>query len=527
MKSLKGRFALLIGGAALFVILAAAGLFWALHAAEAAMERTLAAQHRLDLLAGLSSRIADYGLAAVDTASSSTPTVERIAAQRSEAHRALANVEAALGQSGTSADTALERTEFVARSRLLTRLQSALNLLDADIERAIAQPDASLRGDAIRGALNAFAAMNGPSLSYLVDAERRGIELASADARTLTGRLRMGAAMAAALALASVVLMHRTVTRPLFARLSAIQQAASAIGRGELGTRLTVRSRDELGLLGANFNRMAARLARRERRVARDRAALESTVAQRTSDLIRANERLAAVDQSRRRFFADVSHELRTPLTVILGECDIGLKMLSSDDEHYRGVLTTIRKRAQRLHRRVEDLLRVARSESGQLQLDRRPVSAACVLAEAVEAASAEAKRRGIALSFEPGPVDMEVLADRDWLRQIVEGLIDNAFQHATGASRVVLTLDARGSEAEIAVTDDGAGFPAAGEELFERFARSPERKDPSGFGIGLALARWVVEHHDGEIRLEQRPDGNPGTRVVIRLPVERKEKVA
>jgi signal transduction histidine kinase len=525
MKSLKGRFGLLLGGTALLVILAAAGLFWALHAAEAAMERTLAAQHRLDLLAELSGRLADYGLAAVDTVNSSALGPERLGAQRAEVHRALTQVEMAIMQGATEAN-APGPTDLANRGRLLARLQAAVNRLDADIEHAVAQPDASLRGDAIRGALNAFAAMTGPSLSFLVDAERRGIERASADARTLATRLRAGAALAAAIALAAVLFMQRTMTRPLFARLSAIQEAALAIARGELGTRLPTQARDELGLLGAHFNRMAARLARREREVARERAALEETIAQRTDDLVRVNEKLATIDQARRRFFADVSHELRTPLTVILGECDISLRMLSSDED-YRNVLTTIRKRAQRLHRRVEDLLRVARSESGQIELDLRPVSVSSVLAEAVEAMSAEARRRDIALTLEPGPADLEVLADRDWLRQIVEGLIDNALRHAVGASRVLLSLEQRGHEAEIAVSDDGAGFPAAGEELFERFARASERKDASGFGIGLALARWVVERHNGEIRLQRSPDGNPGARVVIRIPLERKEQVA
>ncbi|WP_368734955.1 histidine kinase dimerization/phospho-acceptor domain-containing protein, partial [Klebsiella pneumoniae] len=84
--------------------------------------------------------------------------------------------------------------------------------------------------------------------------------------------------------------------------------------------------RDELGLLVANFNRMVARLSRREGRLAADRAALEDTVAARTADLRAANARLEAVDASRRRFFADVSHELRTPLTVILGECDLAAR---------------------------------------------------------------------------------------------------------------------------------------------------------------------------------------------------------
>jgi signal transduction histidine kinase len=360
----------------------------------------------------------------------------------------------------------------------------------------------------------------------MVEAERRGIELATADARQLTALMRISAALAAAVALIAVLLMHRSITRPLFARLDAVRQAAAAIGQGQLDLRLPVKSRDELGLLVASFNRMAARLARRERRVAADRAALEETIRERTADLVAANERLGEVDRSRRRFFADVSHELRTPLTVILGECDVALRTLPPEADVFRGSLGTIRKRAQKLQRRVEDLLRLARSESGQIELAPRPVSICSVVAEAVESFARQARRRGLSLLFDPGATDIEVLADPEWLRQIVEGLIDNALRHASGATGIQVALAAAGGGAEISISDDGPGFPASGEALLERFSRSSEGSGASGFGIGLALARWVVEQHGGSIALETLR-GSHGARVVIRLPAERKEAVA
>jgi signal transduction histidine kinase len=526
MRSLKGRFALLVGSAAILVILAAGSLFWALQAVEGTMERTLAAQQRLDLLAELSGRLADYGLAVVEAAGTEPRSTARIDAARAEVDRALRNVDGRLGSTVASVENLLGRTEFAARSRPLARLQAALALLDRQVEQALRQPDPAARNDAIRGALNAFGAITGPSLSFMVDAERRGIELATAEAKSLTATLRIGGVAAALAALVAVLLMHRAITRPLLARLAAVQKAAAAIGQGKLDLHLPVSRRDELGLVVASFNRMAARLRRREIRVAADRAALEETVRQRTADVVAANERLAAVDRTRRRFFADVSHELRTPLTVILGECDVGLRTLPPEAEGVRGALATIRKRAQRLQRRVEDLLRLARSESGQLELALRPVSVSSVLAEAVEGLAAEARRRGIALAFHPGASDADLLADPEWLRQVVEGLVDNAFRHAAGATRVVVSLDATPDGAEIAVTDDGPGFPAGGDTLFERFSRAPERTGAPGFGIGLALARWIVEQHGGQIALGE-PSRGRGARVVIRLPAERREAVA
>ncbi len=122
-------------------------------------------------------------------------------------------------------------------------------------------------------------------------------------------------------------------------------------------------------------------------------------------------------------------------------------------------------------------------------------------------------------------------MADAEWLRQIVEGLIDNALRHAAGATRVRVGFAARdaGLGARITVADDGPGFPPEAEALFERFRRGEARGAVSaGFGIGLALARWVVERHDGEIRLETLPPATGGTdgraagaRVVLDLPGE------
>ncbi|KAA2237494.1 sensor histidine kinase [Salinarimonas soli] len=525
MQTLKARFALLVGGAALVVVLAAGALLAALHASEVALERSLAAQARLDLLTELSGRLSDYGLASIDAVNAPALGRGRIAAARAEVERALQTVDERIGREAAGAATPLERNEMATRSRPVARLRAALSLLDRQVDAALQREESAARTDAVRGALNGFGAITGPALSFLVEAERRAVDAASAEARALTNRLRLGAVAAALAAFGALLVLHRAATRPVLRHLDAIREAASAIGRGELETRLPRQGRDELGLLVAGFNRMAGRLSRRERRVAADRAALEETIAARTADLRAANARLEDIDQARRRFFTDVSHELRTPLTVILGECDIALRTLPPGDTALRAGLLAIRKRAQGLHRRVEDMLRVARSEAGQLELDLRPVSLLPILSEAVEGFASLARSRGVALAFEPAPADVEVRGDPEWLRQIVEGLIDNALRHAAGATRINVALATLGSTARISVTDDGAGFPAEGAALFERFARAGGY-GPAGFGIGLALARWVTERHEGAVGLETGPDGR-GARVVLDLPMEGRERAA
>jgi signal transduction histidine kinase len=497
---------------------------WSIRLTENVIERTLAAQHRLELLAELSGRLAQYGFAAIDSVGNPDAPPEALSVTRDRVDQALNHVDDAIGSGMATSANLEDRIQYVARTRPLANVRAARAMLDRQVTLVRRETDPDLRKTAMQGALNAFGAMTGPPLSLLIEAERRSMTAGSEAARTLSQRLTAAALAATVLALAFVGVLYRSVTRPTLARIEEIRRAAGAVGSGALGTRLSVETRDELGLLVANFNRMAARLARREGRLAADRAALEDTVEARTADLRAANERLEMVDRSRRRFFADVSHELRTPLTVILGECDLAQRSAERAAGRmvdYGPVFTTIRKRAQRLKRRVEDLLRVARSESGQIELDRRAVSAVEVLTDAVDSAGSEAARRRVELVLEPGDHDIEIAADPEWLRQVVESLIDNALRHATGLTRITVSLSEhdtpQGRRARVTIDDDGPGFPAGGDGLFERFRREA-RSGEAGFGIGLALARWVVERHDGAISLGKAEHGG-GARVVIDLP--------
>ena len=525
MRSLKARFALLLGSSAVLVVLAAAGVLWSIGLAERTIDRTLAAQGRLELLSELSGRLTQYGLAAVETVSNPETPPEALSVTRDAVDKALNTIDEALGRTIAKSEDSADRIQYIARTRPLASVRAARAILDRQVSLVQREFDPERRKNAIQGALNGFGAMTGSPLSLLIEAERRSMSQGSEQARALSRRLTAAALVASVLALGIVLVLWRSVTRPTLARIEAIRRAAGAVGSGALDTRLSVATRDELGLLVANFNRMAARLARREAHLAADRAALEDTVEIRTADLRAVNARLEAVDRSRRRFFADVSHELRTPLTVILGECDLAGRSAGRSVD-YTPVFATIRKRAQRLKRRVEDLLRVARSESGQIELDRRVVGAMQVLADAVDGAGSEAARHRVALTLEPGERDVELYADPEWLRQVVESLIDNALTHAAGLTRIVVALDGRagdGARARITVTDDGPGFPEDAEALFERFRRE-SRSGETGFGIGLALARWVIERHDGTIRLG-RPAAGRGAEVALDLPLHGAEE--
>ena len=459
---------MLVGGVALLTVLAAGGILFAVHVSDQALARLVASQNRLDLLAQVSGRLTEYALAAIDGTNAAPREPERLAALRERAETALA----ALDASGREADG--QPVDATRSGRGLAHLRADFETLDNAVQRALTVPDAPSRADAIRGSLNAFALSAAPTLSLLVDAERRAVQSGRNELQLTSKRLALGAIAAAALVVLGAALLHRAITRPLLQRIGAIEDASRAITRGNHGARLAIGAHDELGLAVARFNRMAAVQARRERRLHEDRVALERTVAERTRELTAANEKLAAIDTSRRRFFADVSHELRTPLTVVLGECDVALRSPSISESEVRTTLTTIRQRASRLNRSVEDLLRVARSESGELALDFRRVALESILRDAVESFSAHAARKGVELSLDLPQGPIEVPADREWIRQVVEGLIENALRHASGAARIAVSLEALPAEAPtILVSDDGCGIPSeAREQVFERFAR-------------------------------------------------------
>ncbi len=500
----------MVAGAALLTLLAAAGILFAVHTSDLAVERLTISQRRLDLLAETSGRLTDYAFAAVDSAQATTPSRLRLTSLRDQIEAVMASADTVPVQGAGTPENP---------RRMLTQLRSDFETLDTTVIGALDQPDAGVRNDTIRGALNGFALSAGPRLSSLVEGERQAVQRGREEIARTSSRLAWAAVIAAVLGIAVAFLLHRKITRPLLRRIGAIEDAATAIGRGKLDTRLVVGARDELGLLVARFNRMAVSLARRENTLSQDRAALEKTVAERTADLTAANERLAAIDKSRRRFFADVSHELRTPLTVVLGECDIALRAPAIPEEETRSILTTIRQRALRLHRRVEDMLRVARSESGEIALDFRRVDLSRILQEAVESHMAIARRHKLALELELPEAPGDIVADGDWIRQVVEGLIDNAIRHAKGATTIRITLEETPDAVRIFVVDDGPGIPeVAREQVFERFVRR-DGNDPSGFGIGLALARWVITRHQGSIDITSDKMTKRGTRVEIVLP--------
>jgi len=214
--------------------------------------------------------------------------------------------------------------------------------------------------------------------------------------------------------------------------------------------------------------------------------------------VLRDNTAIARVERTRRDFIANVSHELRTPLTSLLGYTETLID--ESFDPKAREFLEIIRRNAQRMSRLTEDLLTLARVESGEDRLQEAPVSAHELLRDAQTAFSEITRNRGVKLDIAESR-DFEVLADKEAIHQVFSNLIDNALKYATGNKRIEIGTTERTGEVEFYVRDFGPGIPSEHlPRLFERFYRvdKARSREAGGTGLGLAIVKHIVLNHGG-----------------------------
>lgn len=268
-----------------------------------------------------------------------------------------------------------------------------------------------------------------------------------------------------------------------------LTRAAERIGRGNFTERVEEpRTRDEIGRLAATFNEMISKL---------DQAF-----------------------ERERRFTADASHELRTPLAVLRGDIEVALRRDRSTQE-YRRVLNSSLEEIERITRLTEDLLTLARSDAGDKVVEFAPVRLDRLAAEAHAYIRPIAESAGVALASEGTQLQIVVEGDEKRLKQLLVNLLENAIKYTPAGGRVQLSLATEDSSALIEVSDTGRGIPAASlPHVFERFYRRADPRDSrvSGFGLGLAISKWIVDAHHGSIDVES--EEGQGSRFTVRLPL-------
>ena len=217
-----------------------------------------------------------------------------------------------------------------------------------------------------------------------------------------------------------------------------------------------------------------------------------------------AAQRLALRRQ--REFAADASHELRTPLTVIRSSVEHLVRHREQPLGASSEALEDIEAEVDHLTLMVDDLLLLARSDSGAVPLDRMPLDLGDIASDAATAVGRTAEGRGVRVEVDPEPAML--VGDPARLRQLVMILVDNAVRHSPRGGTVGVTVRATGSLAWIEVADEGPGLrPDDMHHVFDRFYRAPGAPQ-GGTGLGLAIARWIVERHEGRIGVANRDQG-------------------
>ena len=287
------------------------------------------------------------------------------------------------------------------------------------------------------------------------------------------------------------ILLVSLLSRRLFTSVRRLTAAAQKLGQGDLSQQVTVSGRDEIGELTSTFNAMA--------------------------------EGLENAERQRRNMVADVAHELRTPLSNIRGYVEaVRDGVLEADAE----TIESIHRQTMYLSKLVEDLRLLAETEAADFQLDLEPGLLEEVVSRSVEAFRPQAQSKGIELAFSAGADRAElsgrlVSIDRTRIEQVMNNLLQNAVEHTTEGGRIDVSVAESDETVSVTVADTGEGISSEHlPHVFDRLYRAdPSRtRSTGGAGLGLTIAKQLIEAHGGTIRVESTE--GEGSRFTLTLPL-------
>ncbi len=313
-------------------------------------------------------------------------------------------------------------------------------------------------------------------------------------------------ALGTAISLFVAAIVGAVLARQALRPIAGITETASTITRRkDLAQRIRIREdSSEVGRLAATFNEML--------------------------------DRIQHLFQTQERLTADVSHELRTPLTTIQGNVELLQRMAASEppepssspqiDAHAemrRDMLNEIGEESARMNKLVNDLLLLARADSGSMQLTLHPVELDTLLLEVYQQTQRIAER-----SKGPGSLDVRlgredqalVLGDRDRLRQLLLNLTENAVKYTPAGGTITLALRNQADWVQVSVQDTGIGIDEESQKnIFSRFYRvdKARSRDQGGTGLGLSIVKWIAEAHHGHVEFESVP--GQGSTFTLHLP--------
>ena len=519
-----------IAFAAMVFLAIAQGVFtlWATYSAAQHAERSLIAtnmlNHYLELGANkqrLKVWFAQSALAGDTSEATKNNLLEKMSQSLNELQK-LAPRDAALSPSGVSTESSallllLRNFALLKTSVQSTRFQTADPTLPAS--------DQSKKWVAL---INIFDRADGLDmrtvLTQAVIRQRATSDRAEAELVTALSRIRWAsfwlALAATVLGLFAVGYFVKRMQRPF----EYLVQATGAISQGNYNYQtLQARSHlpaDEFGLIAQQLQALAVKLNTAREQNEHLLKGLDEAVAAKISDVTRSHEALMRIESRRRQFFTEVSHELRTPVTVIRGEAEIALRGTAYREADYQACLIRIVDACSDLGKRVQDLLQVAKSDTGPYALQLRPIPISVVLKTALQQMAVVAENRNISLShpddvISPQVEKLIVKADPDRLRQALTIVLDNAVRYSDtpGHIEVLVRLNNSLNVLQIVVRDEGIGLTESEcSGVFERHFRGVMARTmrPGGAGLGLTIAQAIVVAHHGEIDI--RNNISPGS---------------
>jgi signal transduction histidine kinase len=317
-------------------------------------------------------------------------------------------------------------------------------------------------------------ARNPIGASFIVLAQPQAL-VASAAAGDLLGRLLEAGGAALVVAMLLVLLVSRSLTRPL----TQLAGAAEDIAAGNYSRRVGISGQDEIGMLGAAFNRMA--------------------------------EAVERARKTQRDFLANVSHELKTPLTSLIGFSQALVDgSLLSDVERSRAA-TIIHEESERVLRMAQELLDLARVEAGSISMHITAVDLAGQLQQEIEMVRRRADKRRLELNLTVPPAIPPVAADPERLHQILDNLLDNAVKYAAEGTPIRISALSNISGVETVVANETSTHTPDAERMFDRFYRAdPSRSAAAGgVGLGLAISRELAAAMRGKMWADYDDAGN------------------
>ncbi|WP_445425949.1 sensor histidine kinase [Alishewanella sp. HL-SH06] len=314
------------------------------------------------------------------------------------------------------------------------------------------------------------------------------------------------------------IYLSRALSRPLQNLLSGTQQ----LQQGHFSHRIHESGSTEFTELARQFNLMSGYIFAYAEQEKKTQQATEQLVQTRTSELQNALTQLHHAEQRQKQLLTDISHELRTPATSIQGEAEISLRGKDKDIAEYKEAFERILAASNQLNQRIDDLLFLARGEDRLVQVSLKPLLTSTFMGMALNIIKQHLNSRfELEHCLVPSlPEDQWLLLDVEKFAVVLRIITDNAQHYSRQHTCLKLAFSADQNELRLQLTDQGIGLqPADRQQLFQRHYRSAAARQarPDGLGVGLCIAKAIVEAHDGSIRLDA--NDIKGCTVTIGLP--------